>query len=134
MPIEDEVEGILKDESAQAKAVSSLIDVKDRVNNKIGSDIELKTDLDTEKEVCNHTVVDLINVALSLDDNDANSHLISEDLVTIKERKLLSKGRKSRMEIVEISRQPDMNMMGDNQNQGFMKRLFTSRKQIPPPQ
>ena len=126
MSLDDSVEGLIKEENAQAEAVKSLINVKKKVLNELGSDIELKTDLSPENVVI-HTGVDMLNRILSTKDFD--KVIITEDLVQIKERKLLSLNRQSRREIVEIARNPDMQMNDfGNQQESFVKRMFTPRK------
>lgn len=124
--IEDTIEGTLKDESAQTKAVTSLIEVKDKIKGSLGSDIELKTDLSI-KDVCLHTAIDIMGHILSMEKKDFATAPILEKLTTLKERKSLSKERKSRREIVEVARNPDMQFMGQEQA-GFVKRFLTSNK------
>lgn len=125
--LDEKLDEIIKDESAQARAVKSLIEVRPKIKNTFGSDIEVKTDLN-EKDVCLHTAADMLQSFLNVK-SFKDSNIIS-DLVQLKERKLLSKNRKSRQEIVDVARSPDMTMMQPDNQGNFVKRLFTSRKQI----
>lgn len=126
--LDDAIQGVLRQEDATSRAVTSLISVKEKEQGKIGSDIEIKTDLETDKEVCVHSIVDFSDVVLNMNEEIFRNQTIAGIITTIKERKLLSKGRKSRMEIVEISRQPDMNLGTEQQKAGFLARMFSSRK------
>lgn len=128
MTIDESIEGLIKEENPQAEAVRTLINVRDKIKDKLGSDIELKTDL-TEKDVIIHTGVDMLNRILSTKDFDKT--IITEDLVQLKERKLVSKNRLSRKEIVEVARNPDMNMV-DSPRESFVKRMFSPRNKNPP--
>ena len=127
MGIDDEIENILRDESPTTKAVKSLIEVKDREAGKHNSEIELKTDLDSN-QICIHTAVSVMNNVLEQSEKDFGKSCILGNLLEIKERKLLSKDRKSRQEIVNVARQPDMNAMNVNDSSGFVSNLFKSRK------
>lgn len=124
---EKSIDEIVKDETAQSKAVSSLIDVKPKKEGELGSDIELKTDL-TENETKFHTVIDLMSFILSMKSTDFTSKQILDKITILKERKLLSKDRKSRQEIVEVARAPDMTVMGADTGTGAVRRFFTSHK------
>lgn len=126
-PLDEHIEELIRDETAQSKAVKSLIEIKPKNKADFGSDIEVKTDLD-DKQVCIHTAGDMLQTFLSSKSfKDMN---IISDLIQIKERKLLSKNRKSRQEIVDVARSPDMTMMQPDSQGNFVKRLFTSRKQM----
>lgn len=127
MPLDEELEGMLREENPQAEAVRSLIKVADKKKGSLGSEIELKTDL-TSNEVVIHTAVDMMNRILDMSPKDFNSGIITQDLVQIKERKLLSKNRLSRREIVEVSKTPEMNMGMDMGQQSFVKKLFTPKQ------
>ena len=124
--LDDAISNIMKDETAQSQAVKSLIEVKDRQIGKLGSEIELKTDL-TERDVCLHTAIDMMANILEMDKESFSKKSIIGNLTTLKERKLLSKDRKSRQEIVEVAKSPDMNMMS-NEPQSMVKRWFGSKK------
>ncbi len=128
--IDERIEGMLKEESAQSEAVKSLINVKEREIGKLGSEIELKTDL-SDKDICVHTAVDMMSNLL---EKTFNKKSIIGDLINIKERKLLSKNRQSRREIVEVAKSPDMNMLQDPMQQSAVKRWFGSKKPQQPPQ
>ena len=112
MAIDESIEGIIREETAQSKAVSTLIDVKKDKHGELGSDIELKTDL-TADQINIHTAGDMLGLFLEMTEKKfSESANIMRQLIKLKERKSLSKDRKSRGEIVDIARNPDMNMMG----------------------
>ena len=75
--------------------------------------------------VCFHTAGDMLNDVLGMDKTKFNTECILGDLIAIKERKLLSLDRKSRQEIVEISRRPDESSIENRRQENFVKRLFT---------
>lgn len=126
-PLDEHIDEIIREESAQGRAVKSLIEIKEKKKDKLGSDIEVKTDLD-EKQVCVHTAADMLQLFLS-SKSFKNMNIVS-DLVELKERKLLSKNRESRREIVEVARTPDMQMINPEQQGNFVQKLFTSRKKL----
>ena len=126
MGIEDAIEDIIKDDNAASQAVKSLIEVKDRQSGKLGSDIELKTDLDF-KQVCVHTAAGMLNNILEMPKTNFNKECILGNLVEMKERKLLSKDRKSRNEIVNVAKQPETIMQDGSSN--FVKKMFTPHNQ-----
>lgn len=129
--LDESVDEILKEENPTAEAVKSLINVKDREAGK-SSEVELKTDLDDD-EIKVHTVLSIMSGVLEMTEENFNKKCILSDVIEKKERKALSKDRKSREEIVMVARQPDIRMGGmdmgmEGQNKGFFKRMFTSRK------
>ncbi len=126
MGIEDDIENIIKDDNAASLAVKSLIEVDDRQSGKLGSDIELKTDLDF-KQVCIHTAAGMLNNILEMDKDKFNSECILGNLVEMKERKLLSKDRESRLEIVNVAKQPETIMQDGSTN--FVKKMFMPHNQ-----
>lgn len=133
--IDDNLDELFKEENPTAEAVKSLINVKSR---KVGepSEVELKTDL-SDDEVKLHTVLSTIHNILEAKPDKFNKECILLNVIESKERKALSKNRLSRSEIVQVARQPDMNMgmMGEMpQKQGFIKRFLTSRKNREIPQ
>lgn len=129
MGLDEAIEGEIREKNPTAEAVTHLLSVKKRLKGEPDTDIELKTDL-SENDVKIHTAVDLMASFLSMDDNQFVKTPIISELVNKKERKLLSKDRKSRQEIVDVARQPDMFMDREEvQKQSMMKRFFTSRKQ-----
>jgi hypothetical protein len=129
--LDDEVEGEIRDESPQTKAVSALIDIKERSVDSKGKtsrgDVELKTDL-TDQDTCSHTVVEFMNELLRFDRGKSHDFDIAGVLVEKKERKLLSLNRKSRIEIVNVARQPDVSMMDDNVKKGLWSKMVTPRQ------
>jgi hypothetical protein len=129
--LDDEVEGEIRDESPQTKAVSALIDIKERSVDSKGKtsrgDVELKTDL-TDQDTCSHTVVEFMNELLRFDRGKSHDFDIAGVLVEKKERKLLSLNRKSRIEIVNVARQPDISMMDDNVKKGLWSKMVTPRQ------
>jgi len=129
MSIDDDVDEIIKDDNPTAQAVESLIKVRDQKKGQ-QSEIELKTDLD-DSDVCVHTSVDMLQAVLEMEGDDMATKSILGILVNKKERKLLSKDRKSRLEIVEVARHPDMNVSQDQAKQGFVQRFFSRRKTTP---
>lgn len=124
--IDDDIEKLLKEETAQSQAVKSLIEVREKKKGEVGSEIELKTDLD-KNQVCIHTAVDMITNIIDMDEKEFTDKCIIGNLINLKERKLLSKDRKSRTEIVEVAKTPDM-MFNQEPQQGFVRNLFRSRR------
>lgn len=127
--LDENIDKILKEESATSKAVDSLITVKDRETGK-ASEVELKTDL-TDDEIKLHTVLAITSDVLEMDEKTFTTKCILADVIEKKERKALSKNRKSREEIVMVARQPDIQMgdMGMPHKDNFVKRFFSSRRQ-----
>lgn len=122
--IDEKLDDIIRDETAQTKAVSSLIEVKNRVKGELGSDVELKTDL-TDQQTAIHTQAGMLSFILQK--AGLTKLDIISNLVELKERKLLSLKRKSREEIVNVARTPDMQQfVGDAQS--FGKRFITPRR------
>ena len=126
--LDENIDKLLKEENATTKAVESLITVKDRVTGK-ASEVELKTDL-SDDEIKLHTVLAVTSDVLEMDEHTFKTKCILADVIEKKERKALSKDRKSREEIVMVARQPDIQMgdMGGQQKDGFVKRFFSSRR------
>jgi len=126
--IDQNINDILKDENPTAQAVNALIKVGDREAGK-DSEVELKTDL-TVDEIKIHTVLGVLSNLIEMNPDDFTKKCILSEVIEKKERKSLSKDRKSRLEIVEVARQPDVNMpLGTNAgNESFVKRFFTSKK------
>ena len=123
--LDDIAETLLKEENPTAEAVNALIKVRDKERNK-PSDVELKTDL-SDDEVKIHSVLSVLNTAL---EGNFKKTFILGGLIESKERKALSKDRKSRTEIVEVARRPDVNTFEQNtRGEGFIKKMFTPRKQ-----
>lgn len=120
--IEDKLENFMNEQSPTSMAVRSLVDVKKNKSGETDTDIELKTDLD-DKNIKLHTKAMVMNDFLE----SVFGESIIKTVVNIKERKLVSKDRGSRREIVEVARNPDMNMIQGQENMGFMKRLVTPR-------
>ena len=114
--LDDNIDSFLKEENAQNTAVNSLVK-----SNDIDSPIEMKTDL-TEEDIVIHSVGATINKTLNELYGKGKQKCILGDLIEIKERKLISKNRQSRNEIVQVARNPDTtNIMGtsDNNTQGL---------------
>jgi hypothetical protein len=129
MTIDETTDDILRDESAQSEAIKSLITIKPHLKGE-SSEVELKTDLSGD-EVKAHTIISIVSQFLEKSDFQFKDHCILNDLVNKKERKAWSKDRKSREEIVAVSRQPEFSgdMGQDVRKEGFIRRLFTPRKQ-----
>jgi hypothetical protein len=125
--IDQSINEILKDDNPTAEAVSALIKVKDREAGK-DSEVELKTDL-SEDEIKVHTVLGVLSNLIEMKPEDFTKKCILSKVIEKKERKSLSKDRKSRLEIVEVARHPDMNLLQQpTGNESFVKRFFTSKK------
>ena len=121
--LDDNIDSFLKEENAQNTAVNSLVKSNDK-----DSPIEMKTDL-TEEDIVIHSVGATINKTLNELYGKGKQQCILGDLIEIKERKLISKNRQSRNEIVQVARNPDTtNIMGtsDNNAQG-LKGFFKPR-------
>lgn len=119
MGIDDDIDKMISEETPQSKSTNALIDVTTRKKGEF-SNIELKTDL-TESDVCLHTRAEMLQ--RFLETKDMKTPMLSL-LVEIKERKLLSKDRKSRLEIVEIGKQPDQSLMNIHDNSGNAKKFL----------
>lgn len=129
--IDENINEILKDENPTAQAVNALIKVEDREAGK-DSDVELKTDLN-EDEIKIHTVLGVLSNLIEMKPEDFTKKCILSKVIEKKERKSLSKDRKSRLEIVEVARHPDVNMMAQpTGNESFIKKFFTSKKDVTP--
>lgn len=132
--IDQNINEMLKDDNPAAEAVNALIKVRKRKAGE-DSEVELKTDL-SEDEIKIHTVLGVLSNLIEMKPQDFTKKCILSEVIDKKERKSLSKDRKSRLEIVEVAKQPDVNMPLGTQsgNESFIKRFFTSRKnkQIPP--
>lgn len=128
--IEDTVEKFIKQDNPQSTAVKHLVGVAERDKTKLGTDVELKTDL-TADQIITHSVMAVVNSALEMDETEFNESCILGDLIDTLERKSISKDRKSRGEIVAVARNPDTNITEGNMKQSFMKRFFSPK---PPPQ
>lgn len=125
--LDDSVEEILRDETASSLAVKSLIEVGKRKAGE-DSEVELKTDL-TEDEIKIHTVLAVLSNVLEMDEKSFSKNCILSSVIEKKERKALSKDRKSRAEIVTVARQPEMLSMGmPMENPGMLRRFFSPRK------
>jgi hypothetical protein len=127
--LDTRVDEEVKEETAQSKIVSSLIDVRERQDGKIGSDIELKTDL-SEDEIKLHTVINMMGHILETAKIFGSDNIL-HNLIELKERKSLSKERLSRKEAVEIARTPEMPILsGFNTQENFTKRWFSSKRRV----
>lgn len=130
MTLDDSVQDeFLKPDNPTGEAIKSLLNVKGRKKGEVDTEVETKTDLDLD-DVKIHTNVDLLSSFLEFTPEDFASHNVLSQLVTKKERKLISKDRLSRREIVEVARAPEMMPMGgDSQNNSWFNRWFKSRRQ-----
>ncbi len=129
--IDEKINEAMNETTPTGEAVKALINVEERKAGK-DSDVELKTDL-TADEIKVHTVLGVLSNLIEMKAEDFTKKCILSSVIEKKERKSLSKDRKSRTEIVEIARQPDVNMPLGTQsgNESFVKRFFTSKKDIP---
>ena len=126
--LSDLTEQLIRDEPPTARAIKSLIEVKDSKPGE-ASEIELKTDI-TDDEQKIHAVLSIISQIIINKDMMKDDCILAPVILKL-QRLALSKNRKSREEIVDVSRQPDMPMMGMGgmlPEQGIMKNMFTSRK------
>lgn len=122
MELEESIEQILKEDTAQSRAVKTLVEIKPKT--KTGwSDVEVKTDLN-QKETCIHTSANMIQKFIKC--NNFEDLDIIDLLVELKERKLLSLKRKSRGEIVDVAKRPDIKNTSTPDN--YFKKMFTSQK------
>lgn len=121
--ISEDREEVINEATAKDKAVESLINVAPKMKGK-NSEVELKTDL-TEADVCLHTQAAMLGKMIDLIDKplEKAEELIT-DVIETKERKLLSKDRRSRLEIVEIAKSPETFMAAGEENRGFLSRFF----------
>lgn len=124
--IDDTVEKFIKQDNPQSTAVKHLVDVRERDKNKLGTDVELKTDL-TSDQIITHSVMAVVNSALEMSEDEFNNSCILGDLIDTIERKSISKDRKSRGEIVAVAKSPDTNITEGNVKQSFMKRFFSPK-------
>lgn len=122
--IEDKVERILREENPTGEAIKSLINIKPRLKGE-NSDVELKTDLSAD-EVVNHTRLNFIGNILERKRSVFADTNMLNNLIEIKERKAISKERKSRAEIVAISKAPDV-ISPVSDSMGILGKMFTSQ-------
>jgi hypothetical protein len=129
--IDQNINEMLKDDNPTAEAVKALIKVNKREAGQ-DSEVELKTDLSAD-EIKIHTVLGVLSNLIEMKPADFTKKCILSEVIDKKERKSLSKDRKSRLEIVEVARQPDVSMPLGTQsgNESFVKKFFTSRKDKP---
>lgn len=124
--LEESVEKALNEENPQSIAVKSLININPRDLKHIETDVELKTDLN-ENDVNTHTILSLLNHVLN-NKEDFSKRSIIGDLITIRERKLISKDRKGRGEIVELAKTPENPILAGTQDMGMLQKFFTSKR------
>jgi hypothetical protein len=119
---------VLKPENPTGEAIKSLIKALPSKRAE-DSDVELKTELEGNNEVRGHALLSVCSKILEMSEKDFNESCIIGQLVDKKERKAWSKNRKSRMEIVEIARQPEIprDAITDARKEGFFRKLFTPR-------
>ena len=137
--LDDNLDDFFKEENPTAEAVKSLISVKPRIAG-MDSEVELKTDL-SDDEIKIHTVLSEMSKILESKEEQFSTKCILSSVIEKKERKALSKDRKSREEIVAVARQPDMSMGGmgmgmdgGQQRHGFIRRFFSRKNRDIPPQ
>ena len=131
MALDDDVnDTIIQEQNPQGEAVKALISIKKRESAEVDTDVEVKTDL-SEDEIKIHTIADTISSVLEMNEKEFTEKCILSSIVNKKERKAISKLRQSRKEIVEIARQPDMNVNQEQaQTVGFLKRMFTPKQRV----
>lgn len=128
MALDADVENVMKEENPQSIAVKSLINVKGRDHKKLETDIELKTDL-TDNDVANHSVLAVLNHVLESGKDDFRSKTILGNLINTKERKLISKDRKGRGEIVDLAKTPEQPIVTNSSDVGMFKKLFIGKSE-----
>ena len=126
--LDENIDNIIREENPQAEAVKSLINIKPRVKGVLNTDVELRTDLNTE-EIKKHTKIAILSNIVDMDEKEFSQRCILGDLSDVKERKAISKDRQSRAEIVTVARNPDMSMQNDEIKEGWLKRFFTPKRQ-----
>lgn len=123
--IEDVIKDSLKNKTASLLAVETLVSVKNKEHKEdFGTDVELKTDLD-ERSVIVHSLLDEVSRILMLSPSDFNKEIVVPKIVERKERKLLSKNRKSREEVVRVAK-PEESV--EEKRAGIFSRLFTPKQ------
>ena len=125
--LEDVADNSLKEGDAQSEAVRSLLTVKERIKGDLSTDIELKTEL-TDAQTCLHTQGNLLGHIFELNESNFTDKNLIQELIDLKERKLVSLKRQSRREIVDVARNPDMSIQGEEHRDSFVKRFFTGKK------
>lgn len=126
--IDDTVEKFIKQDNPQSTAVKHLVDVGEKKKDKLGSDVELKTDLDSD-QIREHSKVALMARCVGMSAEQFSEADIMGDFLEIIERKSISKNRESRKEIVAVARNPDTNITEGNMKQSFWKRFFSPKPQ-----
>lgn len=122
--LEEVTDKVLKDENAQAEAVTSLLKVDKRKQGE-NSDVELKTEIPNGMILNLHTSLDVVGNWL---EQTFKEKCILTELIHKRERKSISLQRKSRAEIVAVARNPDITTNQATLDEGMLKRFFTSRK------
>lgn len=126
MTLENVIRESITPKEAGVIAVEHLVSVRQRKSQleEFGTEIELKTDL-KDIDVFVHTVCDEVNRWLSMENEDDMAKInVLATIVERKERKLLSLGRKSRAEVVDVARPREQN---NDSNASWVKKLFTPR-------
>jgi hypothetical protein len=124
------VDNIIKEANPQADAVKSLIEVKKRTRGQLNTEVELKTELSSD-EIKKHSLMALLSHVVEMDDDEFSKSCIIGDLIDVKERKSISKDRKSRKEIVDVARNPDLSLQNDEVKEGWLKRFFSPKRPAP---
>lgn len=129
MTIDTAVDNIIENRTPQRDAVNALIRIARRKSGEVDSDVEIKTDL-TADDASVHTAVDVLGGILDMNDKQFTQQNFISQIVNKKERKLISKDRQSRKEIVDVARNPDMPILSgeEQQKRGLISRFFTPRK------
>jgi hypothetical protein len=122
---------IIKPDNPTGDAIKSLIRVKPTERAK-DSDVELKTELEGNNEVRGHALLSTCSKVLEMSEAEFSGSIIIGQLIDKKERKAWSKNRRSRSEIVEIARQPEIprDSLVDARKEGFFRKLFTPRNRV----
>jgi hypothetical protein len=129
MTLDDITTQLMDEKSAQKIAVESLIKIAPRNEfEKFSSEVELKTDL-TENEIISHSVLDILDIFTKSIEKFSSKSVMAE-IVNKKERKLLSKDRKSRTEIVDVAKAPmfPAGEMEGMRQESAVRRFFKPRQ------
>lgn len=124
--LEDVADNSLKEDNAQSEAVRSLLKVDPRAKGELSTDIELKTEL-TDAQTCLHTQGNMLGHIFELNEKNFTDKNLIQELIDLKERKLVSLRRQSRKEIVDVARNPDMSISGEEHRDSFVKRFFSGK-------
>ena len=128
MSLEEQIRQSMMPEDAGVIGVKHLVTVRRKQIGDFGSEVELKTDLDSE-DVFIHTACDVANWIFQKaenNENDLRKVNILGRIVEQKERKRLSLDRKSRAEVVAVAKRPEDS--APIENKSFWRKMFTPQQ------